>query len=372
MANKYSFDDYNNAKAVVRRGYNKDAEEVLRWYYVNNPTYIEAHLEYAKTLLFEKSGDMENDLIRKNNGFQILDRIIANPKATEKNILTAYNAKIKSYYLDDEYFDAYDLCYSLLGTSQEPYCNYFMGCIESRLGDIYSAEERFKHTDGKYYDSINQEMAVISIAKGDFEQAEKYVNKMKKAKRPNDNRIPVEEIYLNVRKGDYKNAYELYKRFKARLRYVSPSYNNLGLFLEYKLGINDLTNIGKNYLMSQVRDYNAKKTKSYIHRISDLGESKHLISGNRTFIDELFDFAQQCINDDIPFRSEIVDYYAIECYRDGMPSNIGYVKGNIPTNVIKVGALSGTKNIVSLYPMESLPYIRKIIEEKRGNERKRK
>ncbi len=371
MSNKYNLTDYNKARIACKIGYNREAEEVLRTCYNSHPNFFEGHLEYAKSLLFNKSRNKDEDILLMKDGFQILNRLINNPKIDYNTLFTAENTMMKALFESDNYYEAYKYCDKLLYTAHAQHCNFYMGCIDSRLGDVYGAEEKFKAVNGLFYDNINREMALITIASGDFDRAQNYIDKMKKAKRPNNN-IPVEEIYLYIKKGDYKTAYELYKEFKSKLSYVSINYANIGYFLEYKLGLNDLKDIGKNYLMSQVVDYKQNKAKAYIRRITDIDSDAYLKSSDINFVNDIFNFAKDCIVDDIPFRSEILDYYVIECNYDGKPADIGFVRGNVPTNVIKVGAISGTKNIVTIRPIESLPYIRQKIEKDKGIGRERK
>jgi len=372
MSKRYSIDDYRKAVAIVKKGYDKAAEEVLRWYFVTFPKYYDGHFEYAKSLLFEKTGDNETDTIRSNTGFKILDNLLSESKLDGDLRFMVTNTKIKALFENERYLETYELCDSLLGTGHEPYCNYYLGRIDYKLGDKYSALDRLQNCDAKYPEFVFQELSHIMIADKDFEQAENYIKKMKKARKLQNSKTVIEEVFLNIRREDYKEAYEKYAVLRSRYRRPSQTFINIGYFLEYKLGKNDLKNIGNNYLMSQVRDFSDNKTKSHINRLSSNGSDTYLILKNSSSLNELYEFAQMCVNEDEPYICGLLDYYVIECCYDGEPRDIGFVRGNIPTNVIKVETISGTKNIVSITPLESLPYIRQIVEENRGKGRKRK
>lgn len=368
MQSGFSISDYYIARKKNQKSKNEKSEKVFKWFYEHNKEFLDAHLDYAKDLLFRAVGDKVEEEDRKRFGRQILDEILSNKKADEELINKTLSVKALDLFEQKIYQESYIICDKLLSTpdSQGPY--YIMGCIESRLGDVYRAIERFSQCS-KYQASITKEMANIAIGIHDFDMADKYVNKLKSL--PRYNPIYVEQIYLEIQKQNYEEAYKLYTEFIKKLRYISPSYVNIGLFLEFKLGINDLTGIKRNYFLDQLYSYSEIRTKKYIIN-SHNDEKTSLMRTDRAYVNDLFSFLQKCIKDDVPIASDIVDYYVIEIGSDQGPVDIGYVRENVLTNTVKVGTLTGTKKIIYVKPIESLKYIREAADRENGFSRNRK
>ena len=367
MQNGFSMSDFELARKAYQKSKNERSEKVFKWFYDHNKGFLDAHLEYAKSLFFRSVNNKEEEELRKKLGRQIIDEILANKRTDSDLFHKALSIKARDLYEQKNYQDAYVICDKLLLTQNYQDAYFIIGCIEARLGDVYRAMDTFSNCN-RYSDSITKEMANIAIGIHDFELAEKYVAKLKSL--PRYNPIYVEEIYLEIQKGNYEKAYNLYTNFIKRLRYISPSYVNIGLFLEYKLGINDLTGIRRNYLMEQLYSYSELRTKRYIIN-SHNDEKTSLIRTDRVYIDDMFSFFQKCIKDDEPIASDIVDYYVIELGSGEGPLNIGYVHENVITNTVKVGTITGTKKIVYVKPIESLRYIREAAERENGTSRKR-
>ena len=367
MQSKYTMNDYYLARKAMSKSKNPKSEEVFKWFYNHNKGFLDAHLEYAKCLLFRPVNNLEEQEDRKVFVRQIIDELLNNKRIDEDLYNIALSIKARDLYNQKIYQDAYVICDRLLSTSDPQSAYYIIGCIEARLGDVYRAIDTFSNCS-KYHDSIVKEIANIAIGIHDFELAEEYVGKLKSL--PRYNPIYIEEIYLEIQKQNYEKAYALYTEFCKRIRYISPSYINVGLFLEYKLGINDLSDIKRNYLIDQLYSYSEKRTKKYIIN-SHNDEQTSLIRTDRAYINDMFSFFQKCIKDDEPIARDIVDYYVIELGSDQGPVDIGYVRENVLTNIVKVGTLTGTKKIVYIKPIESLRYIREAAERENGFSRNR-
>ena len=367
MQNGFSMNDFELARKAYQKSKNERSEKIFKWFYEHNKEFLDAHIEYAKCLLFRTKNNREEEELRKIFGRQIIEDILNNNNADQYIINKALSIKARDLFEQKIYGEAYVICDKLLSTDEVQGAYFIIACIEARLGDVYRAMDTFSNCN-RYSDSITKEMANIAIGIHDFELAEKYVAKLKSL--PRYNPIYVEEIYLEIQKKNYKKAYDLYLEFIKRLRYISPSYVNMGLFLEYKLGINDLTGFKRNYLMEQLYSYSEIRTKRYIIN-SHNDEKTSLIRTDRAYINDMFSFFQKCIKDDEPIASDIVDYYVIELGSGEGPLNIGYVHENVITNTVKVGTITGTKKIVYVKPIESLRYIREAAERENENNKKR-
>ena len=371
---RYSHDDLGKARTMIKHGKVKEAEKILEWFYMNEPTFLAAKVDLAKVLVSTSAGTPEYIKQRRSRGVKLLDTIIADPNVSKRNLCNAKAIKARYLYERKYYFESYELYDELLDTDFYDEALVGIAKIESCLGDIYSAHNNFSEYSGRFSERATYEVARISIALGDDETFKKNLEALKNTSQRD--KALLQEVYYEIKNKNYQKAYDLFQKFISKLHYLSIEYERILLFLRNKVGLDDSIKVDRNlvhnvqendYLLCQFREFNEYIAKKYI--VSSFNFENPKSSKEYCFEDmeKIYNVIKKCIENAEPFRCELLDYYVV-----AMPTDIGIIRGIMPTNMIKVGTITGTKNIVTMKPIESLNYIREAAEKKRGNGRTHK
>ena len=209
------------------------------------------------------------------------------------------------------------------------------------------------------------EQAMLKEKSGDYETAEKIYLDLIYANR-SFLLSSIKLVCLYCANNEYEKAFNTLINMKCN----SSELDTLGFFIAQKLGLNGSVDYNKleDYSHKQIVKYSYKLAISHIakHQYSDNNKEKHSLLLKGTDIPNLYDVVSEKILDATPTHNGWVDTYVVE-----MDENIGTCGGRL-TRFLKVPCISGTKNIVSIYPvLVNEKYLDKVFFREYNSNRKR-
>ena len=244
---------------------------------------------------------------------------------------------------------------------------FYLAKLLARVED--GKEEALSYFDELISDEARDdyliELAMLKEKTGDYKAAEKiYIDLIQ------GNRsfllVSIKLVCLYCATNEYEKAFNVLINMKCN----SSELDTLGFFIAQKLGLNGNVDYNKleNYSHKQIVKYSYKLAISHIarHQYTDENKGKHskLLVG--IDIPDLYDRVSEKISEATPIHNGWVDTYHVK-----MDEDVGTCSGRL-TRFLKVPCISGTKNIISIYPeLVNELYLDNVFYRENNNNRKR-
>lgn len=185
--------------------------------------------------------------------------------------------------------------------------------------------------------------ASLAFALGDFQTAESAIKScIAEEEQIRDKSI---NLLMNIyfKQGKFQEA----DKFLRAVKFSNPKIKydeGIDVIIAQKLGRPLDPSKSSKYHITQLRDYSKAKALKHIRKHHQYEEGKVGIFAANINIEELFENVKIHMTDDAIIYEDILDTYEISY------PNIGFDTENNPVDLLRIIALPGTKNIITMYP----------------------
>ena len=246
--------------------------------------------------------------------------------------------------------------------------------LERKLGNIEDAmgylEEIPANAENIEPIWIELELAKLLLLSGEFDKGTNALKRLLKTPIQSEALTELVKAYIRIEKYDVAYKYNQ-KILEKHIGKISINPFKIDTFLKYKLGILDIDSEVKTYSSKQLVNYSKEEALKHIEKHLDEDDEKVIHSEYTEDIDinELFEFAQNKINDIEPCQGYSNEKYIIRCNKI-----IGKTLNDRLTDTVLVIVIPNTKNIINMYPIPAMNNEMdiEINKEKQNTKQKRK
>ena len=246
---------------------------------------------------------------------------------------------------------------------------YELGMIESFLGNINEAKKQFSSYQGPFDERCKLEIGRISVAEENYNTARDAFNSLinipsQRAK------AMVEKLYLSIKLERFKESEKLLESLKVSNVLKTDEFNNIDVFIKYKLGKVNKDNVKQTYFTQQLFDYDYRRTIKYMSKKISM-QTRFYENYDETKLEDVYKKVQETIKNMKPYRIEFTEYYIVDLREIYNLPDVGIASG-LATSKVKVGVISNTKNIISIKPIMNIDNIKKYYNEQKKSIQRKK
>lgn len=252
----------------------------------------------------------------------------------------------------EEYTRAAYLCEELLADGQNlsGNVNITMGKIKEEQGDYASAIKNYQiaantSTDENIRANGHFNLGLLEFAMGNFEEAERNLKRSISHTEAANKAKTIKLVSIYLRQGRYQEALDLVDKFNKTTngKDAEAGISIVPTIIAKKTG-GKLPKRNRTYLENQVIEYSRSEALKHIKE-QHLTSHGTISNFSRTVdIDTLFDEIKLQMVDDNMVYEDVFDIYAIDY------PNAGYDLDNELVHQIRVVAIPGTMDIITMYP----------------------
>ncbi len=266
----------------------------------------------------------------------------------DKEFVAGYLELIQIYCKENNLEEA-TKCYEKIKNKIEwsPYVSYIIAEYKYKQGLLDESLELYKKSIQnhlfKQYDIALLEIGKILIIKKRYEEAEKYLKKIKYGKY-NNSALKTLAI-MEIQKENYNKAYEYFLQINPNCKYDSKILEKLKLSLLVNADIQSVLPQGKTYSEKQILNYNKDIAIEHIKEHKKIKKNITYFSENID-IEKLYDEVKPLLKKENIIDLDIFNKYKIQ-YKE-----IGIFNNKTVDEMIVV-TKANSKDIITMYPINN-------------------